>query len=34
VKSPCDYKNSKDRKCGYTSAKLPISEPYPKLKNT
>ena len=27
-------KNSKDRKCVYTSAKLPILVPYPKLKNT
>lgn len=34
VKSLCDYKNSKDRKCVYTSAKLPILVPYPKLKNT
>ena len=32
VKSLCDYKNSKDRKCVYTSAKLPILVPYPKLK--
>lgn len=33
MKSLCDFKNSKDRKCVYTSSKLPILVPYPKLKN-